>query len=78
MSIDISNIICEAICRNYGGTMLAGDNIVWKCVDGKWIGKRSVWTHDKRACWLEDTESENVKTWWCGKDSDYSEIFTRK
>jgi hypothetical protein len=41
------------------------------------IGKRSVWTLDWRSCWLEDTTKENVKTWWCGQDADYNEIFTK-
>lgn len=72
-----SNIICEAIIRSIGGTFLDKNNIVWKLIDGEWIGKRSVWTYDFRACWLEDTTNENVKSWWCGKDSDYNEIFTR-
>lgn len=53
------------------------DNIVWKIIDGKCLGKRSVWCYDYRACWLEDTTIENVKSWWCGKDADYNEIFIK-
>lgn len=60
-----------------GGCILDHNNIEWKLVEGKWIGKRSVWTFDFRACWLEDTTIENVKSWWCGKDADYTEIFYR-
>jgi hypothetical protein len=56
---------------------LDSDNIVWKIIDGNFVGKRSVWTYDSRACWLEDTEIKNVKSWWCGKDSDYTEEFNK-
>ena len=74
----ISNIFGEAIVRTAGGCMLDANNVVWKLIDGKWIGKRSVWTFDFRSCWLEDTTIENVKSWWCcGKDADYTEIFYR-
>lgn len=57
-------------------SILDSDNICWKLIDGNWVGKRSVWTFDNRACWLEDTERLNVKTWWCGEDADYDEILT--
>ena len=58
--------------------VLAPDNILWKYINGKWIGKRSVWTFDLRFCWLEDTTIENVKSWWCGgKDADYTVFFCR-
>ena len=71
-----TNIFCEAIVRTAGGCMLDANNVVWKLIDGKWIGKRSVWTFDFRSCWLEDTKIDNVKSWWCGgKDADYTEIF---
>lgn len=74
-----SNVIGEAIVRNcpeIKGSMLDANNIVWKVVDEKWIGKRSVWTFDKRACWLEDTTIDNVKSWWCGgENADYNEVF---
>jgi hypothetical protein len=74
----ITNIFCEAIVMAVGGYMLDANNIVWKVIDGKWIGKRSVWTFDFRSCWLEDTTIYNVKSWWCGgKDADYTEIFYR-
>ena len=33
---------------------------------GSGLEKRSVWTFDFRACWLEDTTIDNVKSWWCG------------
>lgn len=78
----VSNTIGEAIVRgfpNIKGSMLDANNIVWKVIDGKWIGKRSVWTFDRRACWLEDTTLENVKSWWCGgENADYKEVFYRQ
>lgn len=76
----LSNIFCESfigvIDPSY--TMLDGDNVVWKYSKGRWIGKRSVWTIDRRACWLEDTTESNVKNWWCGgREADYEETFIR-
>jgi hypothetical protein len=76
--IDNINIIGEAIVRIWTknkGSFLESNNILWKIVDDKWIGKRSVWTYDLRSCWLEDTTANNVKSWWCGENSDYNEIF---
>lgn len=79
-SDNFSNMIGEAGARSNDnkGCFLDGDNFVWKVINGEWIGKRSVWTFDFRACWLEDTVLENVKSWWCGGiDADYLEIFKR-
>lgn len=70
-------IIKSVLSINNTYSSIDGNNIVWKVIDGKMIGKRSVWTLDWRSCWLEDTTKENVKTWWCGQDSDYNEIFTK-
>ena len=57
---------------------LDNNNIVWKMIKGEWIGKRSVWTLDWRACWLEDTTTENVKSWWCGGENvNYTEVFKK-
>lgn len=74
-----SNFLGESIVRslNHKSCFLDKNNISWKIVNNKWVGKRSVWTFDFRACWLEDTTIENVKSWWCGKHSDYTEIFKR-
>ena len=73
------NIFCESIVRAIGGCVLDSNNILWKLIDGKWIGKRSVWTYDFRSCWLEDTSVENVKTWWAGGvNADYNEVFMRQ
>jgi hypothetical protein len=74
-----SNVFSECIIRIYGGEFLDKNNILWKVVNGQWIGKRSVWTKDWRACWLEDTEIDNIESWWSGsKDADYNEIFYRE
>ena len=71
-----SNILAEIFVSEFGGSFLDKNNIVYKKINGKWIGKRSVWTYDFRACWLDDTVPENVKSWWCGGiDADYSEVF---
>jgi hypothetical protein len=71
----ITNQFSEIVIRETKGTFLDGNNILWKIIDGKWIGKRSVWTYDFRVCWIEDTNTENIKSWWCGKDNDYLEKF---
>ena len=77
-AVIINNIIASAFCkRNKKSSFLDSNNIVWKWIDNNWIGKRSVWTYDFRACWLEDTNIDNVKTFWCGKESDYNEVFTQ-
>ncbi len=55
--------------------LLDSDNILYKKINDEWIGKRSVWTFNYRSCWLEDTTQDNIKTFWCGKGSDYNEIF---
>jgi len=59
------------------GDYLDGNNILWRIHDGKWIGKRSVYCLDFTCKWLEETIFEKIKSWWCGKDSDYQEIFYR-
>jgi hypothetical protein len=71
----VSNAFARCIIEDSRGVFLDKNNIGWRIVDGEWIGKRTVWTYDFRACWLEQTTRENIKSWWCGKDSDYNEIF---
>lgn len=83
MQVDFfSNIQCEYIVRTFGNdlkaSMLDRNNILWKVVDDKWLGKRSVFTFDLTACWFEETKIENIKSWWCGKDANYNEIFYRE
>jgi len=70
--IEISSLM---IAECLGGNLLDSNNIAWKKVNGEWIGKRSVWTKDWRMRWLEETTKDNVETWWCGEDADYTEIF---
>lgn len=76
----INNILAEAIVRAHphiNGSHLDSNNISWQLVHDEWIGKRSVWTKDNRACWLEQTTADNVKSWWCGKEADYTEVFKK-
>ena len=75
---EFSNKIGEITVRYFSDlkvSMLDGNNLVWKIVDGIWIGKRSVYTFDRRALWLEDTTVDNIKSWWCGQNADYLEKF---
>ena len=73
-----SNAIAEILVRSFGGRLLDHNKISWKLLEGKWVGKRSVWTFDFRACWLEETTIENVKSWWCGGIvADYAEVLYR-
>ncbi len=58
-----------------GMSFLNSDNVLFKPINGEFIGKRSVWTKDRRAAWLENTDPENIKTYWCGKDADYTQTF---
>jgi hypothetical protein len=72
-----TNDLCKELIKGTKYRFLDKNNISWRWVDSEWIGKRSVWTFDFRACWLEETTLENVKKWWCGKESDYNEIFKK-
>lgn len=75
---DLTNILHKTLIKITKCRLLDENNISWKEVDGIIIGKRSVWTKDWRACWLEETTPDNVKSWWCGGESaDYEEIFYR-
>jgi hypothetical protein len=76
--MSITNDLCKELIKGTKYRFLDKNNISWRWVDSEWIGKRSVWTFDFRACWLEETTSENVKKWWCGKESDYNEIFKQQ
>jgi hypothetical protein len=73
-----SNVVGEVFCKALHGRFLDKNNIVWKIIKDEWIGKRSVYTLDLKACWLEDTTINNVKHWWCGGEcADYTEVFKR-
>jgi len=73
-----TNKMGEMIARVYNSTFLDSDKILWKLIDGEWIGKRSVYMKDLSCKWLEDIDVENIKSWWCGKESDYKQIFKRE
>ena len=83
MKLHTNNSLGQMIVTVFGEdnsriSYLNSENILWQIEGGEWIGKRSVWTHDFRACWLEHTSEENIKIYWCGgKDLDYKEIFKR-
>jgi hypothetical protein len=74
-----TNVVGELISKELNGkcSFLDKNNILWKLIDDEWIGKRSVYTFQLRPCWLEDASLENIRSWWCGKDADYNEIFKR-
>lgn len=79
LAVDRNNLLAELFIRTTGieSCFLDSSKILWKIVNGQWIGKRSVWTFDFRACWLEDTTIQNVKSWWHTENSDYTEIFKK-
>jgi hypothetical protein len=57
--------------------VLDQNNILWRFVDGRYIGKRQVTIFGNGFCWLENTTKDNVKYWPHGEDADYSQIFYR-
>jgi hypothetical protein len=59
-------------------TLLDKNNILWKVIDGKCIGKCSVYTFDLRTCWLEDVKENEIKEWLCGKDADYTKEYFKE
>lgn len=61
--------------ESYKNKFLDNKNILWKKIDNKWIGKRSVLTRDLKICWIEETEMNNIKYLWCGINANYLEIF---
>lgn len=74
-----TNIIASKICTEENKyNFLDSNNILWKWVNNEWIGKRSVYTFDLKACWLEDTTIDNVRSFWCGgKEADYNKIYKK-
>ena len=74
-----TNTLASKICTEENKyNFLDSNNILWKWVNDEWIGKRSVYTFDLRACWLEDTTIDKVRSFWCGgKDADYNEIYKK-
>jgi len=77
-NLPVKEILIQSVISSFNNaSFLDKNNILWKIVNDKYIGKRSVWCYDFTACWIEDTKFENIKSWWCGKDADYNEIFTK-
>lgn len=76
--MSITNSLCKELIKGTKYRFLDKNNISWKWVDSEWIGKRSVWTFDFKAVWLEETTLENVKSWWCRKEANYNEIFKQE
>ena len=75
-----SNFIASILCKldKEKFSFLDSKNILWKWINDEWIGKRSVYTFDCKASWLEDVKEEEVRSWWCeGKHADYNEIFIK-
>jgi len=77
MSNISSNTIGKLICFNLKdkASFLDNNNILWKYNKDEFIGKRSVFTKDFKSAWIEDVDYNEIKSWWCGKDADYFEIF---
>lgn len=72
----MNNIIkSAAITKVLGGCFLDKNYILYKWINGEFIGKRSIQTMSLRAVWIEDLKGETIKSWWCGKGSNYTEIF---
>lgn len=74
--MSLNKQIAKSIITKTGGVFLDSNKILWKIINGEFIGKRSVWTFDFKSVWIEETPIDNIKSWWCGVDSDYSEVFT--
>jgi len=74
----LSNVLGECFANVYNSVFLDSDNILWKLINGVWIGKRSVYTIDNNACWIEDTTTDKIKSYWSGGESaNYKEFFYR-
>jgi hypothetical protein len=75
----MSSKLAECMSEVFGGCVLDKDNILWKHINGKFIGKRAIQTTKNRSVWLDqvDDEGYEIKAWLCGKDNDYNEIFTK-
>lgn len=63
--------------KSHNPAILDGKDILWKFINGKWVGKRSVFTRENSVEWLENTTPEKIKWWTCGVDADYNETFNR-
>jgi hypothetical protein len=64
-----------SLIKNLGGEYLDKNNILWRISENGMIGKRSVYTENLRACWIDDLRGEKIMSYWCGENSDYQEVF---
>ena len=74
-------IICSILESNKDSkpSYLDRNNVLWVLIDNKLIGKRSVCTSTFSVRWIEDVrEGEVIKSYPCGKDADYEEIFIKE
>lgn len=76
----MENNIEHIIAREFTKTLIGAsyqdkNNILWKYIDDVFIGKRSVFCNDLSYAWLGDVNTSNIRSWLCGIDSDYEEIF---
>lgn len=75
---EISKAIATTLIESVGGGFcyLNIDEILYKSVDGEWIGKRCVTNFKFQSKWKEEVADEDVEYWHKdGKDADYKEIF---
>ena len=65
--------IAGNIIDSFGGCFIDCDNILWKRIDKKWIGKRAIQLKSNRMVWIEDVSNNEVKV----KDGkiNYQEVF---
>ena len=75
----IYNIIAECITKEVGGCFHDDKNILWKNINGEWIGKRGIYLKSLRVVWKEQiTENDEIYVMWHGEEADYEEEFRRK
>lgn len=62
------------LINNKNASFLSSDNTLWKYIDGHLIGKYGVQTKNLKVCWLEETSTDNIKSYLCG-DVDYTKVY---
>ena len=72
----INNVIAEVITNELGGCFLDNKNILWKTIDGGWVGKRGIYLKSLRAVWKEEIkDNDEIYVIWHGENADYKEEF---
>ena len=51
---------CKALTKRIGGEYFDSDNILWKWVDGEFIGKYAVQTKNLTIKWLDDVRPDEI------------------